>query len=522
MPNGIEAGDGWGVGASHGVKAQIGRRIFRRVAQTCTIGPAMTRTPGGVSVDASVEAKPRRRAGTIIRTFEDAERYLHSRVNFERTKPTRNDPEGFKLDRMRALLSALDEPQTGFPSVHIAGSKGKGSTCEMLTSALSECGYAVGLFTSPHLVSVRERIRIGREQIPEHEFVQMAERCRRAAEQLDGDMGEATYFEIVTAMAFLYFAHLAVDLAVVEVGLGGRLDCTNVILPIACGLTAIQLEHTAILGSTLEEIAGEKAGIIKPSVPVVTVPQEESVVRVFQEASARMDAPLHVLGESLDYSCRIEADANLGRHARICVTTDRVQYEHIAVPLRGEHQAANCGLVLGLLDQLAGRGFVVPEKEVALGLAKTEVAGRMELAWADPRILLDVAHTPDSLRCLVHSVGSHLRFDSLVTIFGCCADKAVGEMLAEIGRGADKMIFTQASDTPRAMDPEKLRQKFSDIKGTMSQIAPDLKSAINMASRAVWRDDLILITGSCYLVGEAKRLLSEAATRKAAESATRG
>jgi dihydrofolate synthase/folylpolyglutamate synthase len=466
-----------------------------------------------------LESKPRRRAGTIIRSFEDAERFLATRVNFELSKPSLIDPDGFKLDRMRALLALLDEPQCGFPSVHIAGSKGKGSTCEMLTSALSECGYAVGLFTSPHLVSVRERIRIGRSLISETDFAMMAERCRRAVEQLDPSLGDATYFEIVTAMAFLYFAHLAVDVAVIEVGLGGRLDCTNVILPIACGITAIQLEHTAILGDTLEKIAREKAGIFKPGVAVVTVPQEQEVMRALEDVAGTMGSPLAVLGDSLDYSCRIESEAHLGRHARICVTTERVMYEHIAVPLRGEHQAANCGLVLGLLDQLAGRGFVVPEQHVAMGLARTNLAGRMELAWQQPRILLDVAHTPDSLRCLVHAVGSHLRFDSLVMIFGCCADKAVGEMLAEIGRGADKVIFTRVSDNPRAVEPEVLRQKFSEIKGTMSQIAPDLKSAINMASRAVGRDDLILVTGSCYLVGEAKRLLAEKVARDAQTAA---
>jgi dihydrofolate synthase/folylpolyglutamate synthase len=254
-------------------------------------------------------------------------------------------------------------------------------------------------------------------------------------------------------------------------------------------------------------------------VAVVTVPQEQEVMRALEDVAGTMGSPLAVLGDSLDYSCRIESEAHLGRHARICVTTERVMYEHIAVPLRGEHQAANCGLVLGLLDQLAGRGFVVPEQHVAMGLARTNLAGRMELAWQQPRILLDVAHTPDSLRCLVHAVGSHLRFDSLVMIFGCCADKAVGEMLAEIGRGADKVIFTRVSDNPRAVEPEVLRQKFSEIKGTMSQIAPDLKSAINMASRAVGRDDLILVTGSCYLVGEAKRLLAEKVARDAQTAA---
>jgi len=474
----------------------------------------MSSSSSGAHQLGSIEVKPRRRIGTIIRSYDDAERFLLSRVNFERTKPSVLDPQGFKLDRMRALLAELDDPQTAFPSVHIAGSKGKGSTCEMLTAALGACGYAAGLYTSPHLVSPRERIRIGAEMISEHDFASMAERCRRAAEYLDADLGDVTYFEFVTAMAFCYFAFAAVDVAVVEVGLGGRLDATNVLTPIACGISAIQLEHTAILGETLAKIGAEKAGIFKPGIPAVSVPQAPEVIDVFRDVAERENTPLGILGENVDYSCRIEADTQHGRHARVCLTSSRVAYEHIAVPMKGEHQAANCGLALGLLDILAGRGFAVPEREVAKGLEKMEVPGRLEMACREPRIMLDVAHTPDSIRALVATVGAHVRFDSLVTIFGCCADKAVDDMLMEVGRGADKIIFTKAADTPRAMDPEKLRQRFTDLRGTMSQVTPDLKSAINMASRAVGRDDLILITGSCYLVGEAKRLLSDLAARR--------
>lgn len=448
-----------------------------------------------------------------IKTFDDAVGYLYARVNFERTRPARVDPDAFKLDRTVALLEAMGNPHQGFRSVHVAGSKGKGSVCEMLTSALSACGYAVGIYTSPHLVDITERVRIGNTCISPAAFVSMVDRCRIAAEALPARLGECTFFELMTAVAFEYFAHQAVDMAVVEVGLGGRLDCTNVITPEVCGLTAIQLEHTDILGTTLAAIAGEKAGIMKPGVPAVTVPQEPEVMEVFRRKAEEVGAPLFVLGEDVEYSCRFESGHELGPHARVCVGSPRSLFEHIAVPLKGEHQAANCGLVLGLLDQLVARGLVVSEGDVARGLAATHSDGRMELAWAQPRILLDVAHTPESIRALIRAAGAHLRFDSLVAIFGCSSDKNVDAMLTELSRGADKVIFTRVSDSPRAMSPEELGRRFEES-GSMCQVAPNLKQAINLAARAVQRDDLILITGSCYLVGEAKKLLAEHAARK--------
>ncbi len=462
----------------------------------------------------AVESKPKKRLPKKLRTMEHADAYLLDRTNLERVKPRQIAKDAFKLDRMHALLEALDHPHRGFQAVHIAGSKGKGSVCEMLASALGSCGYAVGVYSSPHLVRVNERIRVGSREISETDFVAMANQCREAATCVEKVHGKASYFEIMTAMAFCYFVHQAVDVAVIEVGLGGRLDCTNVITPEVCGLASIQLEHTDLLGTTLAEIAAEKAGIMKPGVPFVTIQQDESVMEVLKEKADAIGAPLLVLGEDTEYSCRFESEPDLGPHARICVTSPRISYEHIAVPLKGEHQAANCGLALAILDQLADRGFVAPEHEVAVGLSNTSRSGRLELACASPRILLDTAHTPDSIACLVKAVGAHLRFDSVVTIFGCASDKDVDRMLVEIARGADKVIFTRVTDNPRAMDPAELARRFREHTGTMCQVEPDLKTAINTASRAVGHEDLILVTGSAYLVGEAKRLFEAKAARE--------
>lgn len=436
-------------------------------------------------------------------------RYLDERPNFERVRRERIDADAFKLDRLRAILDRLENPQRDLKFVHIAGSKGKGSTVEMLASALEACGYAVGVFTSPHLIDVRERIRLGRAVIPEGAFSAAMSRVRGASEALPKKHGEATYFELLTAAAFVYFAEQAVDLAVLETGLGGRLDCTNVVMPEVCGLTEIQLEHTSILGDTIEAIAREKAGIMKPGVTAITAPQKPEVIEVFREVAEQTGATLAVLGEDVEYSCRFESSHDRGPHARICVSTERSEFEHISVPLGGEHQAANCGLALAILDKLRERGFETPERDVAAGLARTPSNGRMEVIHRQPRVMIDGAHNPESVEALVRAIGAQVKYDSMVVIFGCAADKDIGGMLEQIGRGADKIIFTRSGENARAADPAGLRRMYEERTGKMAQTAGDLKEALKTAARAVSRDDLILVTGSFYLAGEAKRLLEE-------------
>jgi dihydrofolate synthase/folylpolyglutamate synthase len=473
---------------------------------------------GGKKKAASgVETKPRKR-----RPFADApeaEKWLSERVNFERVRLPRPDPDIFKLDRMRALAAALGDPQDATPMVHIAGSKGKGSVCEMLASCLCANGYAAGLFTSPHLVHVRERVRIGGDPIGEDAFARLMSRVRDAAETLPASLGEATFFECVTALAFLHYAEQAVDAAVVEVGLGGRLDSTNIITPVVAGITAIQLEHTAILGDTVEKIAREKAGIIKPGVPCLTVPQQPGVIAVFEEVASGAGAPLRVLGRDIEFTKRFESAHAMGPHTRVCVTSGDLAFEHLPVPFEGEHQAENCGLALAILQQLARSGFACTERGTAMGLAAAARNGRLEQVWDAPRVIVDGAHTGESLRCLINAIGAHIRCDSMVAIFGCAADKDIDAMLEQIGRGADKVIFTRAANNPRAVDPGELARRFEEVHGRMSQVAPTLRDAINTAARAVQRDDLICVTGSFHLAGEAKALF-EAKKRELAGTST--
>lgn len=449
-------------------------------------------------------------------SYETALKYLDSHVNVERSRPAHIGKGAFKLDRMRAILSALKDPHLDLKCVHVAGSKGKGSVVEMTASALTACGYGVGVYTSPHLTDIRERIRIGDQMITVDEFVRALGHVGVAAESVADEHGPATYFELLTAIAFRHFAECAVDVVVLEVGLGGRLDSTNVITPECSAIAAIQLEHTQLLGSTLEEIAHEKAGIMKPGVTTYTFAQPDEVMAVFRQTAERVGAQLKVLGEDVDFSWRFESSPELGPHARVCLATEHSNHEHLPVPLPGQHQALNCGLALALLDGLRQRGFDTGERPVAVGLEQTQRLGRLEQVWDTPRILIDGAHTPESVHALVKAIGAHIRYDSMVVVFGCAADKDVTGIIDKIGLGADKIIFTRATGNPRAMDPAELKRLYSERHGKMAQVEPTLKDAINTAAKSVGRGDLILVTGSFYLAGEAKaRLLAAAAAKKA-------
>lgn len=458
--------------------------------------------------DSIAEIKP-------TRSYAQAVRNLESLPNMEKVRPDKSvADEHFKLDRMRALAAAVENPQNDMPFVHVAGSKGKGSVVEMLAASLAGCGYGVGVYTSPHLVDVRERIRIGDEPISENDFVKHFNAVIAAAGAIEPEFGSVSYFEVLTAMALRYFAEQAVDLAVLEVGLGGRLDATNIVTPAVTCVAQIQLEHTHILGTTLAEIAREKAGIFKPGVPALTVPQSEEALEAMREVAERVGAPFAVLGQDIEFNQRFEADPKLGPHMRVGLMTERGEYEHLAVPLPGDHQALNCGLALAALDRLKVLGFDAPEVRVAEGLARTRRHGRAELIWDNPRVIVDGAHTRDSVAALVRAIGAHTRYDSMVVVFGCAADKDIDGLLEEISRGADKIVFTKSSTNPRAADPEMLRSRYTELTGKMAQVEPDMKSAINTAARALGKGDLMCITGSFYIAGEAKKLFEEKAREK--------
>lgn len=472
-----------------------------------------TSTSSPSSSNTTVRKKGARKRRKTFPSYQAALKCLHDRVNVERTRVMRLRRDLFKLQRMRALMDGLGNPQDAIKTVHIAGTKGKGSVCAMTSSALEACGFAVGSYTSPHLMDIRERIQINGRLISTSDFTKTLARVETVAEQIESKHGKPTFFEMLTAMSLCYFADQAVDIAIMETGLGGRLDATNVIRPEVTAVTAISHDHTQLLGADLESIAREKAGIFKKDVPALTIAQEPGVIDVMAAAAEEAGTTLEIVGREIEFSYRFEATPNLGPHTCVCLSTGATTFEHVNVPLAGEHQALNCGLALAIVGVLRARGFDAPEPRVIEGLLDTRLPGRMEIAWNEPRILLDGAHNAASLKALMRSVGVHAPYDSLVVVFGCGEDKNVDELLRCVSSGADKLIFTRTKGNPRAVDPMDLAHRFGEVSGKMTQVAANLPDALNLAARAVSRGDLICVTGSFYLVGEAKKYLSGLAQR---------
>jgi dihydrofolate synthase/folylpolyglutamate synthase len=467
----------------------------------------------GWAMAKSVKKRTKRAHTTAagITNYSSAVRFLLDQTDFERIRVLRYRDDMFKLDRMHELLEKLNNPHQQIRMVHVAGTVGKGSTVAMIASMLQGCGYAVGQYVSPHLMDIRERISINNEMISRPDFTDTMRRVAEAADTLDEP---PTFFELITAVAFLHFAEQAVDLAVIETGLGGRLDSTNVIMPEVCVITQIDRDHEQLLGRSLESIAGEKAGIMKKGVPTITCIQDEAVMPVLRSRAEEVDTTLKVVGEELEFSSRFG-----GSETRVCLVSETSQLMHLPVPLPGEHQAVNCGLALATIDLLKNAGFDCPEANVLEGLASTSLPGRMELVWDQPRILVDGAHNSAALSALMRCVGVHVAYDSMVCVFGCCEDKDIPAMLEKVALGGDKVIFTKARGNPRAADPDELQHEFQEISGKMSQVAYSIKDALQLASRAVGRDDLICVTGSFYLVGETKKFLQELARKKEQEAA---
>jgi dihydrofolate synthase/folylpolyglutamate synthase len=375
----------------------------------------------------------------------------------------------------------------------------------MLAEMLRSCAYRVGLYTSPHILDVRERIVVDGELITPSAFMKVIAAVARSAEKLR--LANPTYFEIMTAAALLYFEQADVDIAVVETGLGGRLDCTNVVRPEVVGITSISYDHQAFLGSTLPAIAREKAGIIKDGIPVVSAPQRPEVAAVLKGVADAHNSPLRVADEESGFSCRFEFSRAIGRHTRICLVTPTSRFEHLHVPLLGEHQAINCGVALHMLDALKGRGLVIDDQKAMEGLSRVRLPGRMELICEDPRVLVDGAHNGASVDALMRAIGQNISYDSMVVIFGCQRHKDVSGMLRRLQLGADKIVFTRI-DSAQSADPAELAAEYVEHCGKIAQVAQNFEDAVSIARRAVTRGDLVCVAGSFLLVAEAKRLFS--------------
>jgi len=437
-----------------------------------------------------------------FKVYAQGIKYLLERTDYEKQTNLRYNVTTFDLKRMHRLLSLLGNPHKKLSTVHIAGTKGKGSTATMLARMLEANGYIVGLYTSPHVVHLHERIAVNCEMVSESQMLGLLNRAYGSVEKM-ASKDPPTFFEIMTALAFMHFTDMQVDIAVIETGLGGRLDSTNVIEPKVIGISSLSIDHQQQLGNTLALIAREKAGVFKPGIPIVSVQQEAEALLVLKAHAIAVNAPLSVTGKDIDFSYRFETSREHGPHTRISLITPTSKFEHLRVPIPGKHQAINCSLALAMLDKLKSSGYQIDNEKSIEGLNKVFLPGRMEIICDDPRIIIDAAHNAASIAELIRAIGQNIPYDSMVVIFGCNVDKDVRGMLEQLQYGADKVIFTR-SNSVKAMCPEELGETYHEICGKMYQTAASLEQALKLAGNAVGREDLICITGSFYLIGQAK------------------
>jgi len=494
----------------------------------------------------------------IVSDYSTALDFLLRRVNYERTLSMPYRTAEFKLERMRRLLSLVGDPHLGLKAVHIAGTKGKGSSAAMMAAILGSAGYRTGLYTSPHLERIEERIVIDGEICPAGDFAELAALVQPAVETLEAEAelqggSGPTFFEVTTAMAFLHFARQRVDAAVLEVGLGGRLDSTNVCLSEVCLITNISFDHVKQLGNTLGAIAAEKAGIIKPGVPVVSgvvVPEPRDVIAA---RAADLGAPL--LQRGVDYDFRSPSTANhspLTTHHSRSYLESLDYYEPAGAPqpalcdlrlnLLGQHQAANAAGVVCAVNRLRDRGWSISGAAIYQGLASVRCPARMERVGSSPTVILDVAHNVASIAALVavlrglrgtailavtpragspchEPVGSscHRPAGSMrkIAIFASSKDKDYAGMLRLVLSAFDVVILTQYINNPRAMEAEGLLKIAQQLRhdATAGRNQPVLHATVRPAD--AWRlakagaatDDLICITGSFFLAAELRPLV---------------
>jgi dihydrofolate synthase/folylpolyglutamate synthase len=420
------------------------------------------------------------------------------------------------LERTEALLHALGDPQELFQGVHVAGTNGKGSVCAMLASILQSAGYRVGLMPKPHLISYTERIQVDQRPIAEADFAALITELQPVINKVASELGPPTEFEILTSAALYYFARAGIDLLVCEVGLGGRLDSTNVLDLGVSVITNIALDHTQHLGSTLEAIAAEKAGILKPDSLAITGAQPPALAVI--EAKARdHHIPLLRLGQEIEVSA-VDRD---WAGVQATITTPAGTYRDLRIPLLGLYQADNAALAVAAIDALRSRGWDISDGALRDGLARTHWPGRLEVIDRDPIVLVDGAHNPAGLERSLAAVQKLAKGRLPVIVFGAMRDKDLSSMLALL-RSANASVIFSRIDWHRAAPPADLAAQFD----SQSETADSTAEALSRAREKAGRDGIVFVCGSLYLVGEAIALHrdrgSRSATRVAQEPASLG
>jgi dihydrofolate synthase/folylpolyglutamate synthase len=422
--------------------------------------------------------------------YNQALDYLYSFVDYSLKKSSELAKANFNLDRMRVLMAALDNPEKKYPTIHVAGTKGKGSTSALIASALSAAGLTTGLYISPHLQDYTERIQINGMPISHVELIDLVEQVKPSVERIP----KLTTFEITTAMGFLHFANQKVDAAVIEVGLGGRLDATNVISPHAAVITSLSYDHMAVLGNTLTLIAGEKAGIIKPSIPVVSAPQTDEALAVLEKTSLERSAPLTLVGRDILFR---GGEHSLDGQTLTVFDPDPVS---LHIPLLGEHQVVNAATAYAALKV---SGLAVPEDSIRKGFSEVYWPCRFEIVQRDPPIILDSAHNPDSFEKLSRTLEDYFPGRQVILIFGSSEDKDMAGMLRPLKNQLSLVLATKAVH-PRAMEPEKITGLAVDM-GMKSELASPVETALRRALElSAGGDHIIVSAGSMFVTAEVK------------------
>jgi dihydrofolate synthase/folylpolyglutamate synthase len=401
------------------------------------------------------------------------------------------------LLRVERLLERLGNPQFAAKTVHVAGTKGKGSTAAMITSILKRAGYRVGLYTSPHLLSYTERIRLDGEPITEDEWVRLTEVVKPEVEAVnaEGTYGELTTFEIYTAMAFVCFRDARVDYQVIEVGLGGRLDATNVVKPLVCVITSISYDHTEVLGNTLAEITGEKAGIIKPGAVVVTSPQKQEAMGVIEKVCGKRGVRLVKAGEDVMWEIKEFGIDSQKFHFK---GLNRDYDLHIS--LAGEHQVENAAVAVVAAELLADLGAKIMPEDIIRGLAELKWYGRLQVLRREPWLVVDVAHNTDSMEKLSVALKKHFKYNKLTFILGFSSDKDIKGMIDRVAAMTDSVILTRTR-SPRAVKPESLVEEFQKH-GVTPKHTNSVSNALEQALAGAGENDLICAAGSIFVIAE--------------------
>lgn len=410
-----------------------------------------------------------------MRTYPDALAYLNQFMNYERTQPPRYTPETLSLDRVNRLLERVGRPDRAFRAIHIAGTKGKGSTAAMIESCLRAAGYRTGFYTSPHLHTFRERLRVNNEYIAREEFAQLVDELEPHLSAGEG----LTWFEIVTTLAFMFFARAQIDVAVLEVGLGGRFDATNVVTPLVSVITSLSMDHMNLLGNSIEQIAFEKAGIIKRHVPVVSAPQAPEAMDVLRRVARMRGAKLSVVPPP---------------------SPDR-QVGDGPLPLLGAHQLVNASVAVTALQIASRRGLPLSDEAIQYGLANVKWPGRLEVLSRDPLVVVDGAHNGDSAQKLAQALPDVFGSKRWTLIIGVSADKDVAAILDGLLPVAGHVIVTRASNL-RAASVEVIGAQIT-ARGHQPTLTATVEAAIDLA---LADRQPIIITGSLFTVADARAL----------------